>query len=190
MNGEVLELDGQYALDLGDGEVDIEALLLRAEEAEMEEDFDYAERLYRIALKLDPLNPLTAFNLGNAVEAQERKVEARHFWHLALEIDPWLPEACFNLALSAEEAQDRTSAIALYRRALTADADYADAAYNLGMLLYEMERYAEALPFWERFLRLDPNARESSVARRHAAECRLRARIAAGVRGGGARPRA
>ena len=178
MDGEVLELDGQYALDLGDREIDIESLLMRAEEAEMEEDFDYAERLYRIALKLDPLNPLTAFNLGNAVDAQERKTEARHFWHLALEIDPWLPEACFNLALAAEEAKDYAGAVALYRRALAADGDYADAAYNLGMLLYEQERYAEALPMWERFIRLDPNAREAIIARRHAAECRLRARMA------------
>lgn len=168
--------DGQYPLPLPEGPTNVDALVASAEDAELDGEFERAERLYRLALAMDPTDPVIPFNLGNLLEARGRPRDAAICWQIALERDPYFAEARYNLAIAAEQAGRIDRAIDLYLGALQAQPDYADAAHNLALLLTEEDRYAEALSAWEHYLALEPRPKEILEARRYAAYCRFRLR--------------
>lgn len=176
IDGVLTQLDGQYALPMDAPPEKLDDIIECAEEAEFLGDLETAERLYDLAMKMDPEDPVTAFNLGNVCDAQGRTAQARIFWQMALERAPAFPEAWFNLAVAAEDAGHRDEAVMQYCRALEIASDYADAAYNLALLLHEMGRFADALPVWEHFMAIEPGSPDAKTARTKATECRLRAR--------------
>ncbi|MFC5067555.1 tetratricopeptide repeat protein [Flaviflagellibacter deserti] len=176
IDGVATALDGQFPLPLEAPPEDVDAVVECAEDAEEEGDLALAERLYDLAAKLDRTDPIAPFNLGNVLDAQDRKAEARIAWRMALNRAPLFPEAWFNLAVSAEDAGRKDEAVTHYCTALAIDHEYPDAAYNLALLLYELGRFAEALPVWEQFIKLEPGSADAKVARSRANECRIKAR--------------
>ncbi len=176
IDGVVARLDGQLPLPFDAPPERLDDVIECAEEAEFLGDLETAERLYDLAMKIDRDDPVTAFNLGNVLDAQGRAAEARILWRKAIDRAPQFPEAWFNLAVAAEEAGHKDEAIAHYCRALEDSGGYADAAYNLALLLHETARYADALPIWEHFMALEQGTADAELARRKAIECRFRAR--------------
>jgi tetratricopeptide (TPR) repeat protein len=181
IEGIVARLDGQFALPMNAPPERLDDVIECAEEAEMFGDFDAAERLYDLAMKIDPSDPITPFNLGNVLDIQGRGAEARIMWRKALDRAPLFAEAWFNLAVAEEEAGRKDTAIAHYCRALHISGDYGDAAYNLALLLHEAGRFAEALPVWEHFMQIEPGTPDAQAARKKATECRLKVRGLAAV---------
>jgi tetratricopeptide (TPR) repeat protein len=173
VDGDLLDLDGQYRLPLGEPEESVDDVLATAEDAELAGDLGAAARLYDRAAGMDPLDPVVPFHLGNVLEAQGATAEAELAWWRAVRCAPDFADAWFNLAVLAEGAGHDAKALPLYRSALSRDPDHADAAYNLGMLLARRQAHAEALPLLERFLALEPAAPETPNARWHAANCRF-----------------
>jgi len=151
----------------------IDELVVAAEQAEAKNDFATAENLYTTALRADSTDPVLPFNLGNVFDAQGRAAEAKIAWQIAVARDPAFAEAWYNLAMAAEDEAHTDLAIAEYRRAVRAWPDYADAHFNLALLLTRLGRYEEALAMWEAFLQLDPNSKQSAIAKRAAALCRM-----------------
>lgn len=176
IEGTVARLDGQFALPLDAPPERIDDVVECAEEAEMLGDLDAAERLYDLAMKIDRDDPISAFNLGNVLDAQGRNAEARIMWRKAIARAPYFPEAWFNLAVAEEDAGHKDEAIASYCRALHIAGDYADAAYNLALLLHGLGRFGDALSVWEHFMGLEPGTPAAEMARKKAVECRFRMR--------------
>ncbi|MDX6804537.1 tetratricopeptide repeat protein [Terrihabitans rhizophilus] len=176
MDGAVTALDGQMSLAMDTPPESVDDVLECAEEAEADGDFETAERLYDLALKLDPEDPLIAFNLGNVQDAGGRGAQARISWRRALDRAPLFPEAWFNLGVAAEDAGRREDAVSHYMLALAVSDSFSDAAYNLALLLHDLGRFSEALPVWERFIAMEPASEDARLARRKAADCRFRVR--------------
>lgn len=176
IDGVAARLDGQFPLPFDAPPENLDDIIECAEEAEMLGDFEGAERLYDLAAKMDPDDPVSLFNLGNVLDAQGREVEARIHWQKALLRAPYFPEAWFNLAVSAEEAGRVNDAISHYCRALDICSDYSDAVHNLAMLLHGQNRFADALPVWEHLMRLEAGMSGEDVARAKIFECRVRLR--------------
>ncbi len=171
------ELDGQLRLPMPDaGNPTADELFEAAEIAEDAGDWPAAERHYRRALDLDDGDQSAAFNLANALAAQDRGAEAQIYLRRALAIDPDFAEAWYNLAGFLDTAADRAGAKESLEKALAIDGNYADALYNLGQLHFEDGTYDLALECWERYLTLDPQSEWGEKARRAMAVCRRRAR--------------
>jgi tetratricopeptide (TPR) repeat protein len=172
--GQLAELSGQLTMRLEQKARSIDDLLIDAEQAEIEGDLAAAESLYTTAMRADTVDPVLPFNLGNVFQAQGRSTEAKIAWQIAVARDPAFAEAWYNLAMAAEDEQQTDLAIAEYRRAVQAQSDYADAHFNLALLLTQLDRCSEALPVWERFLELEPSSRQSAIAQKALALCRMR----------------
>ena len=173
------DLDGQLRLPMPDaGNPSADELFETAEIAEDEGDWAAAERHYRRALDVDGADQSAAFNLANALRAQDRDAEAQVYLRRALAIDPTFAEAWYNLAGLLDVAADRTGAKESLDKALAIDPGYADALYNLGQLHFADGAYDLALACWERYLVLDPQSEWSEKARRAMALCRRRAKPA------------
>jgi tetratricopeptide (TPR) repeat protein len=176
IEGVIARIDGQFALPFDALPERIDDVVECAEEAEMLGDFDVAERLYDLAMKMDRDDPVAAFNLGNVLDAQGRHAEARILWRKAIGRAPHFPEAWFNLAVSEEDAGRMDEAVTCYCKALEIAGNYADAAYNLALLLHSAGRFTDALPVWEHFMALEPGTPAADTARKRAIECRFRMR--------------
>jgi tetratricopeptide (TPR) repeat protein len=181
VDGDVLDLDGQYRLALAEPRETLDDVLAGAEDAENAGDLAAAARLYRRASAMDPHDPLAPFQLGNVLEAQGATADAAAAWLTAVRRVPDFADAWFNLAVLAEAGGEPDKAAELYRQALRRDPEHSDAAYNLGLMLARRQDYAGALPLLEAFMRLVPTAPELPIARRRAAECRLALRGTGGA---------
>jgi hypothetical protein len=69
-------LDGQLELALEDGCETVDKIFASAEDCECAGDFNGAERLYRIANRIDRTDPVIPFNLGNVLDSLGRSREA------------------------------------------------------------------------------------------------------------------
>ncbi len=171
--GQLAEFDGQLTIRLDQDARSLDDLVAEAEAAADNGDLATAETLYATALRADSSDPVLPFNLGNVFDAQGRAAEAKIAWQIAVARDPGFAEAWYNLAMAAEDEGHADLAVAEYRRAVQAWPDYVDGHFNLALLLTKSGRYEEALTVWETVLGLAPNSKQSAIARRAAALCRM-----------------
>ncbi|GIL00196.1 MAG: hypothetical protein BroJett030_00950 [Alphaproteobacteria bacterium] len=156
LGGDLSELDGQLLLPIGRaGDDELEQCFEAAEDAEAEQRFDDAARLYERCLAIDPADAVAAFNRANCLTAAGRRAAARSAYLEALKLDAEFAEAWFNLAgLDREDGRTETARRHL-ERAIGVDADYADAVYNLATLEFDAGGLARARVLWARYLELD-----------------------------------
>ena len=173
MAGRYARLDGQFTLPLAESFETLDEVFERAEEMELNGNFGEAERLYRIATRIDRTDPVLAFNLGNVLEIQQRSDEAALAYQQAIARDSGFAEAWLNLGLLRERGGQIRAATDCYYSAIAARPDYADALFNLALLLTRSEQYQAALPIWDRFLQLKPGGKDAEDARRFALLCRM-----------------
>jgi tetratricopeptide (TPR) repeat protein len=171
--GRYARLDGQFTLPLAESFETLDEVFERAEEMELNGNLEEAERLYRIATRIDRTDPVLAFNLGNVLEIQQRSDEAALAYQQAIARDSGFAEAWLNLGLLRERGGQIRAASDCYYSAIAARPDYADALFNLALLLTRSEQYQAALPIWDRFLELKPGGKDSQDARRFALLCRM-----------------
>ncbi len=166
------ERTGQFVLAVEAPQENPDELFEQAQAAEAAQDWDTAQRLYRKVIRIDPGDPVAAFNLGNLLRASGRRVEAEASYRAAIKAEPRFAEAWYNLAdLFDEQSDDK--AVDCLERALEADPDYADAIYNLGLLLQRKQRHAEAAACWRRYLMLDNHSSWAVRARRALKYCEM-----------------
>lgn len=188
--GRIVELDGQFRLDLdAPPGPSADWLFEAAERAEAAGDWGAAQGLYERCIAREPEDATLHFNLGNVLREQGRTAEAGAAFAKAAGLDPEMAEAWFNLACLAEEKGRAGEAAQGYRRALAIAPDYADALFNLARLETERERFCDALPLWQRYLALDRDSRWGKIARTGAALCRQALRGAPSRAASGAGPR-
>jgi tetratricopeptide (TPR) repeat protein len=171
--GQYVTLDGQFALDLGDEAPDLEALVVEAEDLAEEGELEAAERLYRIAMTIDRLDPVLPFNLGNLRHAAGDPAGAVLAFRQALARDPGFADAWYNLGVLMTRSERDEEAQFCYRCAVDAEPTHADALHNLALLLTRDENWAAALPRWEALLRLDPDPQAARIIRRQILLCRM-----------------
>jgi tetratricopeptide (TPR) repeat protein len=170
---------GQFVLPVCPPEQNPDTLFERAQSAEQAGDIAEAERVYRVLMNCDPDDAAPAFNLGNMLRANGRKVEAEAALRAATRADPTFAEAWYNLS-DLLDAQGRSeAAIDCLRRALQAAPDYADAMFNLALLLQRGSRHKEAAECWRQYLANDARSEWAARARRSLKFCEMQIHLSA-----------
>jgi tetratricopeptide (TPR) repeat protein len=171
LGGRLMELDGQFTLPLDEAPINLYDAIAQAEVYEASGAWAEAERLYRIAMRMDRSDPVLPFNLGNVLDAKGEEREAILSYQTAVARAPEFADAWYNLAVISGRQGRTDEASRYYRAALQAHPDYEDALHNLALLLTKAGNYSEALPLWERLIAIAPQT--SRGARESALLCRL-----------------
>ena len=96
-----------------------------AESYEQAGELEQAERLYDLAARLDKVDPVIPFNLGNVLDELGREREAEFAWQ-ALARDPNFSDAWFNLGVLQEKIGRDDEALSSYEKAFAVEPSYAD----------------------------------------------------------------
>jgi tetratricopeptide (TPR) repeat protein len=110
----------------------------------VEGDPNHAAERYREALKLDPNNAKTWFNLAIALDELGRKSEEQNALEKALALDPSLPQPHNQVGLIYASQGRVAEAEEHFKKAISLDPQYADAQTNLGVLYGRTGRNREA----------------------------------------------
>lgn len=164
---------GQFVFDVEAPADDADALFEQAQTAEEQGDSATAERLYQRVMKLDPGDPVPAFNLGNLLRAGGRMVEAETAYRAAVAADPAYAPGWYNLADVLDDQGRTKDAVDCLRRAIEADPAYTDAVFNMALFLQRLERPAEAAEWWRKYLALDGGSPWAARARRALKYCEM-----------------
>ncbi|WP_232464280.1 tetratricopeptide repeat protein [Burkholderia ubonensis] len=116
-----------------------------------------AERLYRMALRLDPGHPEALNNFGVLRERAGDAIEAERCYRAALQRTPDYVDARYNLALLLHGNRQFAEAEDCYRRVIVAMPGHAAAHVYLGGLLQETDRAAEAERSYRHAMSLNPD---------------------------------
>ena len=117
-----------------------------------------AERLLDLAVRRDPTDAQTHFNLGVALQMQRRHGDAARAYQRALAFRPDLIEADFNLAVVFDETGNRPAALSAYGAVLARDPKHAAAYRNRGEILLAQGQVDAYLDNFRRFEANCPNA--------------------------------
>lgn len=93
------------------------------------------ERLYLLALEINPNSPTTLANFGRFLQMSERPGEAIPHLRRAVELAPWSYQAWNNLGIALAKTDDHEGAIEAYRKALEANGDDLGSRHNLALEL-------------------------------------------------------
>lgn len=117
--------------------------------------YEDAEKEFRSALALRPIEAAYYNNLALALALIGREEEALTLLKEALALNPRHIETLNNYGALLERRGDAASAVKRLKEALKIDPGYADALLNLGIALERQGRTREALEAYERFLEKD-----------------------------------
>ncbi|MEN8374399.1 MAG: tetratricopeptide repeat protein, partial [Gemmatimonadota bacterium] len=115
-----------------------------------------AERLFRLALSLEPDSPAAMTGLGRALAAVGREEEATATLRAALEALPSYADAAITLARLLRRTGDPSGAIATLADFLSADPYHLDGLHRLGEYLAAQDRVEDAATAFRRVLAFDP----------------------------------
>jgi tetratricopeptide (TPR) repeat protein len=118
---------------------------------------DEADRLYCIALELEPADPLTLNNHATVLQELGRLDEALECYRQAIELDAEFPIAHYNMAAVLQDLGRPEEAVACYRRVIEWQPDVPDVWFRLGSVHQTLGRFAEAQDSYERVLKLQPD---------------------------------
>jgi len=122
-----------------------------------------AAAAYRVALEIQPRDPVLHNRLGMCYQnAGERKL-ARREYGTALELNPRYAEVWNNLGTVEQSAKRLEKAVDAYRKAIGIKPDLAAAWKNLGSALLGLERPKEAFEAYQEAFRLDPTVVENQA---------------------------
>jgi tetratricopeptide (TPR) repeat protein len=139
-----------FRLALGASGNDFAALGLLALIDIERRDFAAAEGWLRAALALQPDEPATLNNLGEALRQLDRLDEAVACYRRALARSPDYASAHDNLGTALVMANRPAEALAHHRRAIALRQDHPESRARLGVALMSLNRYQDALPFLHR----------------------------------------
>ena len=119
------------------------------------EDFDAAERAYRMAFSLDPNHAEAVHGLGVVLALKEKYDEAEGFFLKAIELDPDFGNAYKDLGSARGRQGKFQEAVEPLRKALQIDPDDVDSHMMLGATLSGLGRIKEGQAHMDMAIRLD-----------------------------------
>ncbi len=115
----------------------------------------------RFAAQVDPEDAEAQYNLGTALQGQDRHEEAIGHLREALRLNPDHAASHFNLGLALVTLGEPEDAMNHYREALSIRPDYVEARVNLGVTLGSAGRVGEAIIEFNSALRTQPTNAEA-----------------------------
>ncbi len=112
---------------------------------------------YETAIKLDPKNSLTRYNLGMYYQSNNLPDEAIQVFKELIQIDPSFANAHYNLGyLAIEESNDYSAALEHFKSAEIANPSYAAAVYMQGVCYEKTGRRDDAIGLYKKSVQIDP----------------------------------
>ncbi len=116
----------------------------------------------RHATEADPSQAESWYNLGFALQRQDKNQDAREAYRHAVDLDPSHAPALYALAFLDFQAGDAAKALAGFEAAMKArNGDYPEAEYNAAVLLGDQGRYEDAADLYRTLLRSDPGNQDA-----------------------------
>ena len=143
----------------------LQAIFLRAVQAEEQGNKPAAMRLYGEILEIDPGYTAALINLGTLHYHQKEYDRAEALYRQATDADATYVLAFFDLGNVLDELQRPVESIAAYRHAIALAPGYADAHYNLALAYERQGERRRALAHWQRYVRLDKSGPWADHAR-------------------------
>lgn len=127
-----------------------------AKRAVEQEEFEYAEKCYIEAIRIDPRSIDAYRGLAEVYLEQEQLQEAKETYHFLHELDSTDDSVLLKLAEIAEEDDDIRSAVEYYEQALLINDSHAVRFAKLGELLNRLHEDETALEAWQQAVELEP----------------------------------
>lgn len=150
-------------MSLGASGNDFAALGVLALIAIERKDYPAAEGWLRAALVLDPNEPTTLNNLGEALRQQDRYDEAMIYYARATTLAPDYAEAYDNWGSALSMNGQPEAALSYHRRAVALKDDYAEAHERVGLLLVGLNQHQEGLRAMRRGRAQNPDAAKARL---------------------------
>ena len=123
-------------------------------------DFDQLEERLNEANKAPSIKPDHSgafYNMGNALQEQNKLEEAILAYNKALAIKPDFAQAFNNMGNALKGQHKLEEAIEAYDKALAIKPDFVDAYYNKGIALQEQHKLEEAIEAYKKVLEIKPD---------------------------------
>jgi TPR repeat protein len=168
--------------------VDLQAIFLKAVQAEEQGRKPDAMALYASILAVDPGYTAALINLGTLYYHQKQYARAEELYRQATEADASYVLAFFDLGNVLDELQRPDESIAAYKRAIALAPGYADAHYNLALAYERKGERRRALRHWQVYVRLDKSGPWADHARGQIRKLLSREKLAIAHRSASFRP--
>ena len=126
----------------------------------MQGDLGQAERELRAVTQRHPDYALAWYNLGNALQEQERYAESLDYFGRAIALDPALADAHNNLGRSLHKLERFEEAEQSYRRCLALQPEYGVGICNVASVLIDRGRFTDAVAVCRQALQRAPRDAE------------------------------
>ena len=115
-----------------------------------------AAKLLKKAIKLNPQNPATQYNLAKALSESKDYIGSLIHHEKALQLAPNNPDGWLNYGQALSHLKRYESALTAFTNALSINSNYAEAWYNKALTLSELKRHEEALDCYKNTVQLHP----------------------------------
>lgn len=112
---------------------------------------------YQQALRIDPEDAKTWYNLGNVYRETDQISMAIEAYQQALRIDPENAIAWYNLGVAYGETGQTAKEIEAYQQTLRIDPENADAWYNLGTVFRQTGKTSKAMEIYHQLEKINPS---------------------------------
>jgi tetratricopeptide (TPR) repeat protein len=116
-----------------------------------------AAKLLRKAIKLNPQNPATQYNLAKALSESKDYVGSLIHHEKALQLAPNNPDGWLNYGQTLSHLKRYEAALTAFNNALSINGNYGEAWYNKALTLSELNRHEEALDCYNNTVQLHPH---------------------------------
>jgi tetratricopeptide (TPR) repeat protein len=137
----------------------------RGRHAQADGDLDAAVDWYRQAVTLNPNHAAIVYDLGYALQLQDRPDAAIRRYRRAIEINARHSYAYYNLGYLLQRKGEDDSAIETYEKAAALDPGNPYVYYNLARIMEERGDLAHARALYRRVVALGPKRRPGVDAR-------------------------
>lgn len=116
-----------------------------------------AAKLLKKAIKLNPSNPATQYNLAKALSESKDYVGSLIHHEKALQLAPNNPDGWLNYGQTLAVLKRHEQALTAFDKALSLQPQYAEAWHNKALTLSELKRHEEAIDCFNKGIALQPN---------------------------------
>jgi len=116
-----------------------------------------AAKLLKKAIKLNPQNPATQYNLAKALSESQDYVGSLIHHEKALQLAPNNPDGWLNYGQTLAQLKRYEQALSAFNNALSIHPQYAEAWYNKALGCVQLERHEEAINCFNQSIELQPN---------------------------------
>jgi len=134
-----------------------EQLNTEAKQGLDKQNFDKVTETCNHAIKLDENNPLSYYNMGNAMLGKKEYDSAIENYQKAVELAPDYVIAWSNMGLAKELKDDHDNALKFLKKAIAIDKDNSLAFYRMGNVYTHLKDFEKALESYKTATKLNPD---------------------------------